>query len=214
MAQEQEVKNGLRLVFEKVKAYCDEHEPGQFEIVCEEVKECLQAYGTSEEVDLQNRGKAYTKRGQDHHLIAPSVALAHYFDGMRAIHQNRLDQAIKCLKSANFWVSEDSGMMYSPALEKSLKSKARENAGKKGGERKQINKFDPVQDLVAKILDEITPKKGWKSLLAASISVAEQLKIHHATFLWNSGMTSNDPQPTIYKWFRDPERFQIRLVKK
>ncbi len=38
-AHEQEVKNGLQLVFEKVKAYCEEYEPGQFEIVCDEVKE-------------------------------------------------------------------------------------------------------------------------------------------------------------------------------
>jgi hypothetical protein len=106
-----------------------------------------------------------------------------------------------------------------------VKSYSPKDAGTKGGNSKARN-TKPAKELIVKLLVELTPESGWKSLRRASCVIAECLvgpknfKEAYVKVLGRSGLNPDSFQKTVYEWFLDDDKldrkdrqFNIRLAK-
>lgn len=145
--------------------------------------------------------------GYEAHFVAPIIATACAMAGSRALLNNELSYASYCAERGLYWSSAE-------VLIPNPSERFTERASKGGQAKARLHEPGKakVKDEVAKLLVELAPDAGWKSLSEATNQVARRLTEEHSVFVEKSGLKTDALPDTIRRWIdKEPSRFPYRL---
>lgn len=147
--------------------------------------------------------RAITAYGYEAHFYAPMMATAYVIKGTEALTKNDLNQASYCVDRGLYWSSP---AMFIPNPNDRFVERART-----GGLGKDIHR-EPVKQKVAELLMKLAPDEGWEFTTTAIEAVANELIVHHSSFVEKCGLKPENLPKTIERWIQvNPERFSHRI---